>query len=99
MVNLIDTFLVLIAALLITVAQNPLMNVFSRRDVTVIADAGKPSMELVVKQGEKIERYKASGAIGSGDGEKAGVAYRMKDGSIVYLPETAPPSATGASPP
>ena len=29
----------------------------------------------------------ASGAIGSGDGEKAGVAYRMKDGSIVYVPE------------
>jgi hypothetical protein len=41
----------------------------------------------VVKKGEKVERYKASGAIGSGDGEKAGVAYRMKDGSIVYVPE------------
>ena len=42
---------------------------------------------IVVKKGEKVERYKASGAIGSGDGEKAGVAYRMKDGSIVYVPE------------
>jgi hypothetical protein len=86
-VNLIDIFLVVIAALLITVAQNPLMNPFSKRDVTVITDPGKPTMELVVKKGEKIERYKASGAIGSGDGEKAGVAYRMKDGSIVYVPE------------
>jgi hypothetical protein len=86
-VNLIDIFLVVIAALLITVAQNPLMNPFSKRDVTVITDPGKPSMEMVVKKGEKIERYKASGAIGSGDGEKAGVAYRMKDGSIVYVPE------------
>lgn len=86
-VNLIDIFLVVIAALLITVAQNPLMNPFSKRDVTVITDPGKPSMEMVVKKGEKIERYKASGAIGSGDGEKAGVAYRMKDGSMVYVPE------------
>ena len=86
-VNLIDIFLVVIAALLITVAQNPLMNPFSQRDVTVITDPGKPSMEMVVKKGEKIERYKASGAIGSGDGEKAGVAYRMQDGSIVYVPE------------
>lgn len=86
-VNLIDIFLVVIAALLITVAQNPLMNPFSKRDVTVITDPGKPSMEMVVKKGEKIERYKASGAIGSGDGEKAGVAYRMQDGSIVYVPE------------
>ena len=86
-VNLIDIFLVVIAALLITIAQNPLMNPFSKRDVTVIIDAGKPGMEIAVKQGEKIEHYKASGAIGSGDGEKAGVAYRMKDGSIVYVPE------------
>lgn len=86
-VNLIDIFLVVIAALLITVAQNPLINPFDKRDVTVISDPGKPNMEIVVKKGEKVERYKASGAIGSGDGEKAGVAYRMKDGSIVYVPE------------
>lgn len=86
-VNLIDIFLVIIAALLITIARNPLTNPFGKQDVTVITDAGKPSMEVVVKQGEKVERYKASGQIGSGDGEKAGVAYRMKDGSIVYVPE------------
>lgn len=89
-VNLIDIFLVVIAALLITVAQNPMLSPFSKRDVTVITDAGKPSMELVVKKGDKIERYKSSGAVGSGDGEKAGVAYRMQDGSIVYVPEPAP---------
>ncbi len=86
-VNLIDIFLVVIAALLITVAQNPLLNPFSKRDVTVITDPGKPSMEMVVKQGEKIERYKASGNIGQGEGEKAGIAYRMRDGSMVYVPE------------
>ena len=86
-VNLIDIFLVIIAALLITVAQNPLINPFQKLDTTVIVDPGKPNMEIVVKKGEKVERYKASGSIGSGDGEKAGVAYRMKDGSIVYVPE------------
>jgi len=88
-VNLIDIFLVIIAALLITVAQNPMLNPFSKRDVTVITDPGKPSMEMLVKKGEKIERYKASGEIGQGEGEKAGVAYRMRDGSMVYVPETA----------
>jgi len=87
-VNIIDIFLVIIAALLITVAKNPLMNPFSKQDVTIITDAGKPSMEMIVKKGEKIERYKANGNIGSGDGEKAGVAYRMKDGSMIYVPET-----------
>jgi hypothetical protein len=60
---------------------------FSQRDVTVITDPGKPTMEVLIKKGEKIEHYKASGKIGSGDGEKAGVAYRMKDGSMVYVPQ------------
>ena len=101
-VNLIDVFLVVIAALLITVAQNPLLSPFSKQDVTVITDAGKPTMEVIQKRGEKIEKYKASGEIGEGDGEKAGVAYRMKDGSMVYVPEggvdpaTAAPAAGGA---
>jgi len=90
-VNLIDIFLVVIAALLITVAQNPLINPFNKQDVTVISDPGKPTMEIMMKKGEKVERFKASGTIGSGDGEKAGVAYKMKDGSIVYVPETDKP--------
>ena len=94
-VNLIDIFLVIIAALLITVAQNPLLDAFTRRDVTVITDPGKPSMEMLVKRGEKIERYKASGQIGQGEGEKAGVAYRMRDGSMVYVPESSDAGTDG----
>jgi hypothetical protein len=86
-VNLIDLFLVIIAALLITVAQNPLLNPFGEQDITVITDPGKPSMKVLVKKGEKIEKYQSSGQIGQGEGEKAGTAYRMKDGSMIYVPE------------
>jgi hypothetical protein len=86
-VNLIDVFLVIIAALLLAVANNP-VNPFSADDVTVIRNAGRPDMEMIVKDGRKIDRYKASGNIGSGRGQKAGVAYRMPDGSMVYVPET-----------
>jgi hypothetical protein len=86
-VNLIDIFLVIIAALLITMAQNPLLNVFSRQDVTVIVDAGKPSMQMLIREGKKIEKYQTRGDIGQGEGERAGIAYRMKDGSIIYVPE------------
>ncbi|MGL5630793.1 MAG: DUF2149 domain-containing protein [Azovibrio sp.] len=89
-VNLIDIFLVIIAALLITVARNPMINPFSQQDVTVITDPGKPTMEVMIKKGEKIEKYKASGNIGEGEGNKAGTAYRMKDGSFVYVPESDP---------
>lgn len=90
-VNLIDVFLVVIAALLLAVASNP-ANPFSAQTMTIIKNPGQPNMEMIVKDGEKLERYQASGAIGEGHGTKAGVAYRMKDGSMVYVPET------GASP-
>ncbi|MCK5830226.1 MAG: DUF2149 domain-containing protein [Methylococcales bacterium] len=85
-INLIDVFLVLIATLLMIIVQNPL-NPFSQNDVTVIKNPGESNMEMIIKKGEKIERYKASDAIGQGEGSKAGVAYRLKDGSFIYVPE------------
>jgi hypothetical protein len=85
-VNLVDVFLVLIAALLIAIAQNP-MNPFMAENVTVIKNAGQADMEMIIKKGKTIESYKSSGKIGAGEGIKAGVAYRMNDGSIVYIPE------------
>lgn len=86
-VNLIDVFLVVIAALLITVAQNPLMQMMQHEELTVVTDPGKDSMQMLIKRGEKIERFRANGQTGSGEGTKAGVAYRMQDGSVVYVPE------------
>lgn len=85
-VNLVDVFLVIIAALLIAIAQNP-MNTFSADNVTVIKNAGKPNMEVIVKEGKEIKQYKSNGEIGSGEGVKAGVAYKMADGSMVYVPD------------
>ncbi|MBS0345389.1 MAG: DUF2149 domain-containing protein [Proteobacteria bacterium] len=86
-VNLVDVFLVLIAALLLAVARSP-VNVFDAGQVTVIRDAGTPDMEIVVKNGKKIERFRGDGAAGAaGQGVKAGIAYRMPDGSLVYVPE------------
>ena len=59
-VNLIDVFLVIIAALLLAVAQSP-TNPFTAEQVTVIKNPGKENMEVIIKDGAKIEHYKASG--------------------------------------
>lgn len=85
-VNVIDIFLVIIAALLLAVANNP-MNPFTADNITVIKNPGQPDMEMIIKDGRKLEKYKASGQIGQGEGVKAGIAYRLKDGSMVYVPE------------
>ena len=90
-INLIDVFLVVIGMLLIAVINNP-MNPFTQNPgdkLTIIRNEGKPNMEIITKDGQKITRFKASGASGEGDGEKAGTAYRMKDGSMVYVPAAA----------
>lgn len=85
-VNLVDVFLVIIAALLIAIAQNPL-SPFTAENVTVVKNAGKPNMEVIVKEGKEIKQYQSTGDIGSGAGMRAGVAYKMADGSFVYVPE------------
>jgi hypothetical protein len=88
LVYLIDVFLVVIAALLLALGSHPL-SPFTADKVTVIRNAGRPDMQVVVKDGQRIERFKAepgSTAAGGG-GVKAGVAYRLGDGSMVYVPE------------
>lgn len=86
LVNLIDVFLVIIAALLLAIANNP-VNPFSQDKVTVIKNAGQPDMEVLIKDGARLERFKAGNTQGKGAGVKAGVAYRLEDGSMVYVPE------------
>lgn len=85
-VNLIDVFLVIIAALLLAMAQSP-ANPFGADKLTVIRNPGAPDMEIVIKDGQTVERYKGSGGAGQGAGVKVGSAYRLPDGSLVYLPE------------
>lgn len=84
-VNLVDVFLVVIAALIISIAQNPL-SPFSTENVTVIKNEGKENMEIIVKEGNEVKQFKSQGETGSGNGQKAGTAYKMKDGSMVYVP-------------
>lgn len=89
-INLIDVFLVLIAALLLTVASNPL-NPYARDKITVIRNAGQADMEIITRDGSKIERFRGEGksdtAGVSQQGVRAGTAYRMGDGSLLYVPD------------
>lgn len=93
-VNIVDVFLVIIAILLIAVMENP-VNPFAKESVVVVKNPGKENMELLVKEGKELKKYTSSGKIGEGQGIKAGVAYRMKDGTMVYVPETSNGGAGG----
>ncbi len=84
-INLIDVFMVVIGMLMIAIVNNP-VSPFSQDKVTIIRNEGQPNMEIITKEGTKVTKFKASGASGEGNGEKAGTAYRMKDGTMVYVP-------------
>ena len=86
-----------------------LIMLYDSNDVTLDALASKTQNEdtakryeaanwevFTVKQGNELKQYQSSGQIGEGQGMKAGVAYRMKDGSMVYVPETTPPADAAA---
>ncbi len=85
-VNVIDVFLVVIAVLLVVVASNPL-NPFSEDNVVVVTNPGEESMTITIRDGQELTRYESAGEIGEGEGVLAGTAYRLPDGSMVYVPE------------
>jgi len=93
-VNIVDVFLVIIAVLLIAVIENPL-NPFATQDAIVIRNPGQADMTMVIRQGNELKEYRASGQIGEGEGSKAGTAYRLKNGTMVYVPEGAAAAAGG----
>ncbi len=87
MVNLIDVFLVLIVILFIVIIRNPMNEFLGVDDLYIVKNPGGADMELILREGKELKRYQSSGEIGSGEGVKAGVTYRMPDGSLVYVPE------------
>lgn len=94
-INLVDVFLVAIAILMISMNSDPLRR-FMDQNLTVIRDAGKPTMEVLIQQNQKLSRFQSTGASIQGNGTKAGTAYQLSDGTMVYVPSAAE-SATGES--
>ncbi len=87
-INLVDVFLVLVVALMAAVN-------LSTKPENAAANTEKSPVEMVIRENGQEIRYKGTGSSGEGDGVRAGVAYRLRDGSIIYVPEgeASPPAA------
>lgn len=88
--NLFDVSMVFAVALMVALVTHFQMSeVFSKEDFTMVKNPGKQNMEIITKQGEKIEKYKPSdNTKQSGTrGKKVGVAYQLENGEIIYIPE------------
>lgn len=88
MANLFDLAMVFAVALMVAmVSFFKMPELLKQEEFTMIKNAGKENMEIIVKKGKKITSYKGSEATGEGKGKRVGSAYELEDGQIIYVPE------------
>ena len=87
--NLFDTAVVFIAALLLALLTfYDAKEIFSKEaSFTMVRKNAKGEMTLVSKKGRKIKAVKITPEQAAGRGTRLGTAYKLEDGSVVYVPE------------
>lgn len=89
--NLFDVAMVFAVALMVAlVSRYNMTEMFSQEDFTMVKNPGKENMEIITKEGDKINRYTPSEDQTGRDGKKGrkvGIAYELENGEIIYVPE------------
>ena len=89
--NLFDVAMVFAVALMVAlVTRYSMTEMFSQEDFTIVKNPGKEDMEIITKEGGKVNRYTQSDDQSSKSGAKGrrvGIAYELENGEIIYVPE------------
>ena len=89
--NLFDVAMVFAVALMVAlVTRFNMTEMFSKEDFTMVRNPGKENMEIITKEGNKINRYTPSEDQDKKEGKrgkKVGIAYELDNGEIIYVPE------------
>lgn len=86
--NLFETCLVFALGFMVSlISAMNLLDLFSPDAKVTITSERKDGMQIIVKDGEKTTIRRMTKNLGSGDGQRLGVAYRLEDGSVIYVPE------------
>ena len=88
--NLFDVAMVFAVALMVAlVSRYNMTEMFSQEDFTMVKNPGKENMEIITKEGEKLNRYTPSedSDKSSNKGKRVGSAYELENGDIIYVPE------------
>ena len=89
--NLFDVAVVFAVALmlaLVTYHSLPEL-VSSTSNVTIVKNPGTDDMEIIIKQGEKVEIQKITDEDVYGMGKVLGTTFLLADGTVIYVPENA----------
>lgn len=89
--NIFDVAMVFAVALMVAlVTRYNMTEMLSKEDFTMVKNPGKENMEIITKEGTKINKYTPSQDQSSSSkkkGKRVGVAYELENGEIIYLPE------------
>ena len=87
--NLFDVSVVFIVSMMIALfmAHNMLDLMDPKSEVTITKKAADGRLEVISKKGKEITVQKVTDKRLSGEGERMGTAYRLKDGKVIYVPE------------
>lgn len=87
--NLFDVAMVFAVGLMVAiVSAYHLDEIFSADDLTMIKNPNQPGkMEIITKKGKEIKVQKLTKEMAQGQGMRLGIAYKLRDGRVVYVPE------------
>ena len=88
--NLFDVSVVFIVGLMISLFSVYRMGglINPETEVTMVITNPDGEHEIITRQGTEIEAYRVTAdAVAGGDGERLGIAYRLPDGQVIYVPE------------
>lgn len=88
--NLFDVAMVFALALMVAlVSRYSMTEMFSDEEFTMVKNPGKEDMEIIVKEGQNIDRYSPSEdqSRQGQKGRRVGIAYELENGEIIYVPE------------
>ena len=87
--NIFDIAVVFITALLATLFSvyglKELMD--EKSNLTITKQSSSGEMEIITKKGTTTKALKVTGAKIEGRGERLGTAYRLENGSVIYVPD------------
>ena len=87
--NLFDVGVVFIVGLIgALISAYSLLDFLSpKTEITMIKKNNDGQIELVTKKGKQVKVEKVTDKQLQGEGTRLGIAYRLKDGKVIYVPE------------
>jgi len=85
--NLFDVAVLIgVGFMIVSLSGFGLRELLSSEDVTIVKNPGQANMELIRKEGKRIERLKSTDSAAEGVGTAIGTVYRLRDGRVVWVP-------------